>query len=128
MLLTASSIVTTMSYVIEMPGTTPLAPRAADVQAAGWVVDALFGIGLERPISGAFLDLINTINALRVETFEARRLNQYRLKGRIGAGGMGVVHLAEHELLKRPCAIKLIAPGRRTAADPSQPAPGRARG
>jgi NAD(P)H-hydrate epimerase len=29
------------------------------------LVDALFGIGLERAISGAFLDLINTINALR---------------------------------------------------------------
>lgn len=29
------------------------------------LVDALFGIGLERPISGVFLDLINAINALR---------------------------------------------------------------
>jgi len=29
---------------------------------------------------------------------------------------MGVVHLAEHQLLKRPCAIKLIAPDR--AGDP----------
>jgi serine/threonine-protein kinase len=56
------------------------------------------------------------INTLRVEVFEARRLNQYRLKGRIGAGGMGVVYLAEHQLLKRPCAIKLIAHDR--AGDP----------
>jgi serine/threonine-protein kinase len=56
------------------------------------------------------------INALRVEAFEARRLNQYRLKQRIGAGGMGEVYLAEHQLLKRPCAIKLIAPDR--AGDP----------
>lgn len=29
------------------------------------LVDALFGIGLERPVSDAFLDLINAINALR---------------------------------------------------------------
>ncbi len=56
------------------------------------------------------------INSLRVDVFEARQLNQYRLKGRIGAGGMGVVYLAEHQLLKRPCAIKLIAPDR--AGDP----------
>jgi serine/threonine-protein kinase len=56
------------------------------------------------------------INALRVEAFEARELNQYRLKGTIGAGGMGVVYLAEHQWLKRPCAIKLIAPDR--AGDP----------
>jgi hypothetical protein len=56
------------------------------------------------------------INSLRVEVFEARQLNQYRLKSRIGAGGMGVVYLAEHQLLKRPCAIKLIDPSR--AGDP----------
>ena len=54
------------------------------------------------------------INALRVEAFQARQLNQYRLKHRIGAGGMGEVYLAEHQLLKRPCAIKLIRPGRAT--------------
>jgi serine/threonine-protein kinase len=56
------------------------------------------------------------INALRVEAFEARQLNQYRLKSRLGTGGMGVVYLAEHQLLKRPCAIKLITPDQ--AGDP----------
>jgi hypothetical protein len=56
------------------------------------------------------------INALRVEAFQARQLNQYRVKGQIGAGGMGVVYLAEHQLLTRPCAIKLITPDR--AGDP----------
>lgn len=33
-LLTASSIVTTLSYILEIPGATPLPPRASDVQAA----------------------------------------------------------------------------------------------
>ena len=56
------------------------------------------------------------INALRVEAFEARRLGQYVLRGRIGGGGMGEVYLAEHQLLKRPCALKLIRPDR--AGDP----------
>jgi serine/threonine-protein kinase len=59
----------------------------------------------------------HTINALRVEAFEARRLGQYQLRERIGTGGMGEVYLAEHQLLKRPCALKLIRPGR--AADPT---------
>ncbi len=48
------------------------------------------------------------LNTARVRAIEARQLNQYRLREQIGAGGMGEVHLAEHRLLKRPCAIKLI--------------------
>ncbi len=57
------------------------------------------------------------ISALRREAFEARRLGPYQLKRRLGAGGMGEVYLAEHRLLKRPCAVKLIRPER--AGDPA---------
>jgi len=53
---------------------------------------------------------VHTIGTLRREAFEARQLGQYRLKERIGAGGMGEVYLAEHQLLKRPCVVKLIRP------------------
>ena len=52
----------------------------------------------------------HTINTFRTEAFRAKRLNQYRLTKKLGAGGMGEVYLAEHQLLKRPCAIKLIRP------------------
>ncbi len=51
---------------------------------------------------------VDTIGSLRLEAFEAKQLGQYRLKQLIGAGGMGEVYLAEHNLLKRPCVIKLI--------------------
>jgi len=57
------------------------------------------------------------VEILRQKAIEARKLGQYLLKQRLGAGGMGEVHLAEHVLLRRPCAIKLIRPER--AGDPT---------
>ncbi|MEM1067309.1 MAG: serine/threonine-protein kinase [Planctomycetota bacterium] len=52
----------------------------------------------------------HVINVSRREAFKAKQLGQYRLKEHLGSGGMGDVYLAEHVLLKRPCAIKLIRP------------------
>src|SRR5262249_44819548 len=57
------------------------------------------------------------LEVLRQEAPAARKLGQYRLKERLGAGGMGEVYLAEHLLLKQPCAVKLIRPER--AGNPS---------
>ncbi len=54
---------------------------------------------------------------LQRQAFQAEQLGQYRLKTRIGCGGMGEVYLAEHVLLHRPCAIKLIRPDQ--ISDPS---------
>jgi serine/threonine-protein kinase len=48
---------------------------------------------------------------------DAVRLGQYVLVERLGAGGMGEVHRAEHRLLRRPCAIKLIRPEHAGNAD-----------
>ena len=59
---------------------------------------------------------VHTIGRLRREAFAARQLGQYRLKQRLGSGGMGEVYLAEHEMMKRPCAVKLIRPEK--AGDP----------
>ena len=37
-------------------------------------------------------------------------LGQYRITGSIGKGGMGVVYAAEHMLLRRPAAVKVLLP------------------
>lgn len=47
---------------------------------------------------------------LRQQASEAKHLGNYRIKRRLSAGGMGEVYLAEHRLLNRPYAIKLIRP------------------
>ena len=54
---------------------------------------------------------------LRKEVHEAKRYGQYQLVRKLGSGGMGDVFLAEHVLMKRPCALKLIHP--EAAADPT---------
>jgi eukaryotic-like serine/threonine-protein kinase len=97
-------------------------------EAMGWLIR----LGQERDISPIWLFGVDvslllilavgtvsgarTMSRLRRQVAEAQQLGQYRLRQRIGAGGMGEVYLAEHQLLKRPCAIKLIRPG--DSADP----------
>ncbi|HXY36670.1 MAG TPA: serine/threonine-protein kinase, partial [Planctomycetaceae bacterium] len=63
---------------------------------------------------GALFYWIFRLDRLKQEAARAHRFGHYRLKQLIGRGGMGEVYLAEHTLLKRPCALKRIRPGHDT--------------
>jgi len=88
-------------------------PEEARLATRSLVVGAGMMLALGYAISAYGTHIVHS---LRLEAHEARQLDQYRLRNLLGAGGMGEVYLAEHQLLKRPCAIKLIRPGK--ADDP----------
>lgn len=74
--------------------------------------DDHFGLPIWAPFLASITAVFgaHVIYTVRREAFEAKQLGQYRLKDKLGSGGMGEVYEAEHQLLKRPCAVKLIRP------------------
>ena len=76
-------------------------PRRGGVEAA------LLGI-LASLIGLVTLTSLRTISRLRRQ---AEKVGPYRLITKLGKGAMGVVWEARHALLRRPTAVKLLAPG-----------------
>jgi serine/threonine-protein kinase len=107
--ITAVPVVTELALFQTHPGSYDRVRQFATVErVADDVVLMLIACGLS--VYGT-----HVIYGLRKEAFEARQVNQYRLIRKLGAGGMGEVYLAEHRLMKRPCAVKLIRPESATA-------------
>lgn len=65
--------------------------------------------------AGAAVFAATTVSQLRHEAFAARQFGQYQLKRLIASGGMGDVYEAEHLLLKRRCALKMIRTDRQAS-------------
>jgi serine/threonine-protein kinase len=74
---------------------------------AGWYVSMAVYLGATPALT---IFTTGRLEAYRQAVAEARELGQYRLGRKLGGGGMGEVYLAEHRLLKRPCAVKLVRP------------------
>lgn len=98
------------------PALAPLTIAASGLWFHPWLAEIFTPRRLTEvalvPIAAAAVAVYGTrtISMLRHEARLAKQLGQYRLTRELGRGGMGQVFLAEHQLLKRPCAIKVIHP------------------
>ncbi|HKU44557.1 MAG TPA: serine/threonine-protein kinase [Polyangiales bacterium] len=75
------------------------------------------GIAMWCAVSTAVTAMVSReIYGLVSQVHKAMRLGRYTLREKIGEGGMGEVYRAEHAMLRRPTAIKLLLPDRVSAS------------
>jgi serine/threonine-protein kinase len=98
-------LVVALVLVMEHPDVEAIVEQMHTTDHSGSNVLILM-IGAALSIYGSYV-----LNGLRTELHEARKYGHYQLVRKLGEGGMGEVYLAEHLLLKRPCALKLVKPG-----------------
>ncbi len=75
-----------------------------------------FGVVFGALVVAVIVALVTGISVLRLrqQIGESRKLGAYEIERRIDEGGMAIVYLAHHALLKRPTAVKLLKPARAT--------------
>lgn len=98
-----------------------LAPRFDEILLrvmAFLLIPTLISVGMAWYAAGR-------IYGLRSDLSKARELGAYHLVEKLGEGGMGEVWKAEHRMLARPAAIKLIHPDVVNEAADSGRTPGR---
>ena len=103
-------------------GTTPLAMALVlAITGKPWPSGPVTASYVLPPFLCALLSWAPTIalHRLGAAVQEARRLGSYQLTERLGHGGMGEVWRADHRLLARPAAVKLIKPEMLGATDAS---------
>lgn len=79
--------------------------RSGPVSVSAWVL----GLGIFfTTLVSVSLFLLLALRGSRQREEQAARMGSYTLTRRLGEGGMGVVYEAEHSLLRRRTAVKLI--------------------
>jgi serine/threonine-protein kinase len=107
------SFVIYASYLVIVLGGVALSdelrPQVADSQAVASFVQFNFFL-----LVMLFFNLVAShgLWALGRQVFEARSIGRYKLRKRIGGGGMGEVWSAYHLGLERDVALKILRPGR----------------
>lgn len=86
-------------------------PELVAMATGAFTAGKILEIGLLLAL-GAMLSVMGSalITRFRSASVDAREANMYKLGDRIGAGGMGEVWQAEHQMLARPAAVKVIRP------------------
>lgn len=80
-----------------------------DSNSMGYLAANLFPL---FAIAGIGLVASDMIHAMHQRLISARSLGRYKIKKELGRGAMGVVYLAWHRDLGRPCVIKVVNPER----------------
>ena len=82
------------------------------------IIVAAFSAVLALLLTIALAVGLNRLIGERVRrAVDALRVGQYTLKEKLNSGGMGEVYIAEHALLRRPTAVKLLRPDRTRPED-----------
>jgi serine/threonine-protein kinase len=125
----APALTWTAPLMITFPLVVPSPPRttlftALLTSTSAWAALAVTAsFGLLAPTASTYVEVAvgpviataiavlgsKIVHGLSLDYAAAKRAGSYVLKSRLGVGGMGEVWRAEHQLLARPAAVKLIS-------------------